>query len=198
MGFLIDGDETVLASQSRREMQTMQVVAAVEDRFLLGYVYGLFVGHDEKLGRVVEHPGGLPGYGSSMRWLPGRRLGVVALANLTYAPMSRATRAALDLIVPPEGREAVVGLTRRLAAQLASWNPDMESELFAENVLLDRTRDERVEEAAAVGAFTTGDVDAVTPTFATMLLHTPTGEARLRVWLTPEVPPRIQRYEVEQ
>jgi CubicO group peptidase (beta-lactamase class C family) len=56
-----------------------------------GYGYGLQVLHDDRFGVIVGHGGGLPGYGSHMRWLPGRRVGVVALANATYAPMGRLT-----------------------------------------------------------------------------------------------------------
>jgi CubicO group peptidase (beta-lactamase class C family) len=198
MTFLIGGDERVLSAASRYEMQTMHVVASMTDRTARGYGYGLFVEHDEKLGRVVEHPGGLPGYGSSMRWLPDRRVGVVALANLTYAPMSEATRAALDIVAPAERREVVTKLTLRLVSQLASWDVEVERELFSENVLIDADRDERMEAAAGLGSFTTGVVDALTPTHASVPLKTPNGDVQLEVWLTAESRPRIQRYELRR
>ena len=198
IAFLMDGDDTVLSAESRHEMQTMHAVASTSDRCVRGYGYGLFVEDDEKLGRVVEHPGGLPGYGSSMRWLPARRVGVVALANLTYAPMTEATRGALDLLAPAEDRDVVSQAARRLAAQLADWDPEAEPELFADNVLLDVGREERRDEARALGAFTPGAADAVTATYAVLPLHTGDGDAVLRVWLTGESRPRVQRYEVER
>ncbi len=62
--------------------------------------------HDQRFGDIVGHSGGLPGYGSNMRWLPGRRVGAVALANATYAPMRLLTRRMLEMLddhgfVPP-------------------------------------------------------------------------------------------------
>ena len=198
MAFLLDGDDDVLSDASRVEMQTAHTTVSVDDRLVAGYGYGVFVEEDEKLQHVAQHPGGLPGYGSSMRWLPGRGVGVVALANLTYAPMTAATRAALDLIAPPDGRTAVSELTWRLVAQLRDWNPDVEGELFSENVLLDVARDERIDTAASLGDFTVGDVDAHTETYAVVSLRSDAGNATLRVWLTPEPRPRIQRYEVER
>jgi CubicO group peptidase (beta-lactamase class C family) len=198
MAFLIDGDDDVLSRESRREMQTMHAVASTTDRSIRGYGYGLFVEHDEKLGHVVEHPGGLPGYGTSMRWLPELRVGVVALANLTYAPMTEATLGALDLVTPAEDRDAVSNLARRLAALLADWDPEVENALFADNVLLDVDREERQDEARALGAFSPGEVDAVSATYAVVPLRTANGDALLRVWLTSESPPRVQQYEIQR
>ncbi len=55
------------------------------------YGYGLMNTEDPRLGRVLHHPGGLPGYGSHVLMLPDRGWGVFAFANRTYAPMSRLT-----------------------------------------------------------------------------------------------------------
>ena len=63
-----------------------------------GYGFGHQVLHDDRFGTIVGHSGGLPGYGSNMRWLPGRRIGAVALANSTYAPMRLLTRRMLELL----------------------------------------------------------------------------------------------------
>ena len=38
-----------------------------------GYGYGLRILDETDLGDVITHSGGLPGYGSNMRWLRGRR-----------------------------------------------------------------------------------------------------------------------------
>ena len=40
---------------------------------------GLGVTDDLRLGTVIGHSGGLPGYGSHMRWIPDRGVGVVAV-----------------------------------------------------------------------------------------------------------------------
>ena len=79
--------------------------------------------------RSSATPGGCPGYGSNMRWLPGRRVGVVALANSTYAPMRLLTRRMLEMLddhglVPPVGRPcrpAFQEAAERLVALLHDW-----------------------------------------------------------------------------
>ena len=86
-GFLADAypprdeqDDGPLCRASRREMQ--QVHRARRSTFDTetnrldagGYGYGLVVTHDLRFGHVVNHSGGLPGFGSDMRWLPDRRL----------------------------------------------------------------------------------------------------------------------------
>ena len=89
--------EHPLAAASRREMQLPQAVTGwrAPDRVPGGppsapayYGFGLFVDEDPAFGRVVSHSGGYPGFGSNMRWHPATGLGVIALANGTYAPMS--------------------------------------------------------------------------------------------------------------
>jgi CubicO group peptidase (beta-lactamase class C family) len=89
------GDGHPLSPASRREMQLAQVaVPAANDgtvvRFggppRLSYGFGLFVEDDPSFGPLVQHSGGYPGYGSHMRWHQETGLGVIVLANATYAP----------------------------------------------------------------------------------------------------------------
>ncbi|MEI6202254.1 MAG: serine hydrolase domain-containing protein, partial [Enhydrobacter sp.] len=54
-----------------------------------GYGDGLQNSLDPRLGRVLHHSGGLPGYGSHVLMLPERGWGVFAFGNRTYAHMSR-------------------------------------------------------------------------------------------------------------
>ncbi len=82
-----DPDDGPLCRASRREMQhvhtafpTAHTAAAGEGDESVpervdggGYGFGLFVRHDTRFGHFVYHSGGLPGYGSNMRWLPGQR-----------------------------------------------------------------------------------------------------------------------------
>ncbi len=90
---------------SLREMQvTQRVVAATQPAAadaapdVSGYGFGLFEDF-RSWGRSVYHSGGYPGFGSHMRWHPASGLGIVALANSTYAPMSTVATAALaDLV----------------------------------------------------------------------------------------------------
>jgi CubicO group peptidase (beta-lactamase class C family) len=81
-----------LSIASRLDMQVMHsyagVIALDGEKAPTGYGYGLMMRDDPDLGIVNSHSGGLPGYGSNMRWLAGRAIGVVAVSNTTYAPMS--------------------------------------------------------------------------------------------------------------
>jgi CubicO group peptidase (beta-lactamase class C family) len=102
-----------------------------------GYALGLQSLHDLRFGYVVGHAGGLPGYGSHMRWLPGRRVGVVAFGNVTYAPMYALTRTLIEVLddnglVPPRrhlhrqasnGAERLVALLGRGQATAGALSP---------------------------------------------------------------------------
>ena len=218
-----DPDTGVLRRASRREMQQVHRAFATThgpasgegDEAIPertdggGYGFGLFVIHDMHFGHFVSHSGGLPGYGSNMRWLPGRGIGVVALANSTYAPMSMMTRRMLEIIdehglvpsAPSEPSAALVEAAARLAALLSSWTDEGANELLADNVALDDSFTRRAARAAALtsvhGALAVDAVAAVTPMRgrATMR-HADGTERHVDLELSPLVPPRLQLYEV--
>ncbi len=106
----VDGDAPhPLRSASRREMQLPQAVTGwrAADRLPGGppaspayYAFGLFADEDPALGRIVSHSGGYPGFGTNMRWHPATGVGVIALANGTYAPMNGLTELVLDALLP--------------------------------------------------------------------------------------------------
>ena len=90
---------------SLHEMQvTQRLVAAATGREpgatpeVTGYGFGLFEDF-RSWGRTVHHSGGYPGFGSHMRWHPASGLGIVALANGSYAPMTLVATAALQDLV---------------------------------------------------------------------------------------------------
>ena len=91
------GDAHPLAPATRREMQQPAVtLPEAQPRFpgnpaagsQYGYGFGLFTEETSAWGRLVYHSGGYPGFGSHMRWHPETGLGVVVLANSTYAGAS--------------------------------------------------------------------------------------------------------------
>jgi CubicO group peptidase (beta-lactamase class C family) len=122
-----------------------------------GYGFGLFESF-LSWGRSVYHSGGYPGFGSHMRWHPASGLGIVALANGTYAPMSKVATAALgDLVtqLPAPTRPPAVSLPILDAAQeavtdwLSGAHPEGEAAvalrgLCADNVEIDVPWPERV------------------------------------------------------
>ena len=216
-------DASPLRRASRREMQqvhrawptehtpaTGEGPDAVPERIDGGgYGFGLFVMHDLRFGHFVHHSGGLPGYGSNMRWLPGRHLGVIALGNVTYAPMSLLTRRMLEvlddhgLVVDRkhEPSSALVDAVDGLVQLLSDWDDDAATRLFADNVDLDEPLSRRAARARAAvqehGPFRLDRLDASAPTRGRATLsHSDGTTVRVDVELSPLVPPRIQLYEV--
>ncbi len=157
-------NDDLLAAASRREMQRIQTyigMATVAGRSCpAGYGFGLNLRDDPTLGKIVAHSGGLPGYGSNMRWLAGRGIGALAFGNLTYTPMWELTMQMLDVLhrhgaVPDAPALESPLLTRtaeRLVALLGAWDDDDASALFADNVALDESFERRRAAAAALVA----------------------------------------------
>ena len=170
-----------LSVASRREMQQQHRFLGVSGGLHLdvpaggtalsasagGYGFGLFVEHHSDHGHVVHHAGGYPGYGSHMRWHPETGLGLVALANGTYAGPVETTRNALRALVSGERAAAVApvvtpDLVDAVTARVSSRQP-YAGDLFSFNVVLDVPETERLAQLAAardlVGA-TTGPATA--------------------------------------
>jgi CubicO group peptidase (beta-lactamase class C family) len=153
-------DPAPLRRGSRREMQSPQDYVGL--RLLRGvrvptcYGYGLRILDEPELGRVVTHSGGFPGYGSNMRWMPGRGLGVIALANVTYAPMTELTARLLDLlheqgVVPPAiwpMNTEIEHAALSLIELLNGWSDAAADDLFADNVAEDDSHARRGADAA--------------------------------------------------
>ena len=209
-------DDGPLCRASRREMQQVHrarrstLDTATNRLDAGGYGYGLVVTHDLRFGHIVSHSGGLPGFGSDMRWLPDRGVGVVALANLTYAPMREMTRDILEHLADHGGlptphavslSEALDAACERLERLLRDWDGQPTDDLFAANVLLDKDETERRAEAerlrARLGRWRPGPFRAMTATSGSFTLHGEGGEATVSVKLTPEDRPRIQSYDIE-
>ncbi len=172
-----------------------------------GYGYGLYALQDLRFGHHVTHSGGLPGYGSNMRWLPGRRIGVIAHANVTYAPMAALTRRMLEVLgdhqlVPARPSRVDVVLDdacRRLVGLLNHWDDATADDLFADNVALDRPLSERAAAARAIsdgGSLVVVRVRADSLASAVVTAQRADGASlRIEVQLSPHAAPRIEWYE---
>jgi hypothetical protein len=177
-----------------------------------GYGYGLNVRDDAVLGAVVAHSGGLPGYGSNMRWVRGRGVGAIALANTTYAPMSELTLRMLHQLhaegrVPPAGvpdAPLLHAAAERLVALLNGWTDPAATALFADNVALDESFARRAASAAKVAELHGSlELVEVVPDRATSGVLTLRGaasgtELHLDVQLSPEPGAGVQWYELRE
>ena len=116
-----------------------------------GYGYGLGVSQNCSFNHVVSHGGGLPGFGSTMRWLPEYGVGIVAFGNLTYTSWGRATSEAFAALsktgaLQPRVVRPSPALTnaRNAVSQLiAKWDGTLAASIAAENLFLDQSSDRR-------------------------------------------------------
>jgi CubicO group peptidase (beta-lactamase class C family) len=218
-----DVDEGPLCRASRRELQqvsrswpTTHTAATGEGDDLIperidggGYGYGLFVTHDTRFQHFVYHSGGLPGYGSNMRWSPASGVGVIALGNAWYAPMSPLARRILEIVddhglVPgssPQPSPALSAAATRLASLLSNWTDAAADDLFADNVTLDESCERRAKRAAEIvaqhGQLTVAAVTAEASTRGRVTMrHTDDTELLIDMDIAPLMPPQIQFYEV--
>lgn len=154
-------DGRPLTRASRREMQQLHRSIPPELRwtragepptpFVSGYGFGLFVVLDAERGRIVTHSGGLPGYGSNMRWHPASGLGVVAVANGRYAQPGLVVRDALNALIDagtrparrPRPWPATVAARAAVDRLIDAWDDDLAERTFAMNVALDEPLERR-------------------------------------------------------
>ncbi len=175
-----------------------------------GYGYGLMIWHERDGQRHVGHPGGLPGFGTLMRWVPELGLGVILLANVTYAKCEAPVRRALELVAREAAlprrivradpsllaaREAVEGLVEH-------WDDAAAGRLFTGNVDLDRPLAERRAEIEALrerhGALRRdGELEHDDALRGNWRLRGERGHVDLAITLAPTVPPLVQTLTVE-
>lgn len=201
-----------LSPASRREMQRTQTyvgITAVAGRSCpMGYGFGLNLRDDPELGMLIAHAGGLPGYGSNMRWCSGRGIGAIALANTTYAPMSALTMQLLVALhergeLPPRPAVAAPGLEaacHRLVALLSRWDDAEAQALFADNVAADDPLERRAASAAALvarhGALRVVTVEPESATSGRVVVQGSGAPFRIVVELAPLAHQPVQYYAV--
>jgi D-alanyl-D-alanine-carboxypeptidase/D-alanyl-D-alanine-endopeptidase len=168
------------------------------------YGFGLVDAADAALGRRLHHPGGLPGYGSHMLFLPDTGVGVFAFGNRTYAPMSRLTVKIAEIFQAAQPEAAAKApspwLKRAIDGVLAAYATgriEQAATPFAANFLLDtppRLRD--AELARLKQRLGEAKLDSIEPT------HTLAGKFTLvcergrlsgTVILSPDAEPGIQK-----
>ena len=215
-----DGEEgPVLRRSSLREMQRCanprlplinRTVGAPQHYEVGGYGYGLFASLTSDFGRFVGHAGGLPGFGSHMVWLPDYDVGVVTLANVTYAPAVPIAMQILRQVVaqaqltPRRVRPAaaLVKAQARTIRLLDQWDDALADELVAANFFLDEPRarwQSRLEALRSQhGALRVdGDIEVTNPLRGVWKMAGAQGWCRVTITLAPTVPPRVQYLNIE-
>jgi CubicO group peptidase (beta-lactamase class C family) len=214
-----DGPEGAhpLSRATRREMQQAQVSAgfrathaaadAAPEVEVQGYGFGLFVIDDARLGRVITHGGGYPGFGTNMRWHHASGLGIITLTNHRYGPAGLLARDMLASLIRAEAapvrrvRANAATQAARAAVEdlLVKWDDARATQLFAMNVELDEPIARRRETIDRLrlrhGALRRDEdepVESTTPFHLTWWLRGDAGRVRVEILLSPELPPKVQ------
>jgi CubicO group peptidase (beta-lactamase class C family) len=175
-----------------------------------GYGFGLGVTETCDVGHMVAHSGGLPGFGSQMRWLPEYGVALIAMGNRTYTGWGGVFNQATDVL-----RSAGM-LTRRMAepspdlvkardavsALIITWDDALADRIAAGNLYLDRSKDRRRREIetlrTAVGACRMPDRFALVENAlrGTWTMSCDRGDLGVSITLAPTMPPTVQYLEV--
>ena len=173
------------------------------------YSYGLDWTRDSRDVVTSGHAGGLPGFGSQFRFAPGHGVGVFAFTNLRYGPVYGPTNKALHILLERAGlgpRPIAVSpilATRhtQVAQLLQSWDAALGSAIAADNLFLDRSREDWIVHArdtlAPIGKITSvGPIEAENGLRGTFPLVGERGTVNVKFTLTPEREPRVQEIEL--
>ena len=212
-----DGPETgpIRRSSAREMQQVARYVGGTATRETVegplrmsagGYDYGLGTTQTCRFRFVVGHGGGLPGYGSVMRWLPEHGVALVALGNLTYARWGDPANAALEALnrtgaLKPRTPQPSAALLSAEAAVnrlvLQPWSDAIAEGLAADNLFLDTPTEKRkvafAELRAKHGACRpAGTIEAKNALRGSWKLACDRGSIRVEITLAPTMPPRVQ------
>ena len=175
------------------------------------YGYGLSWLKDCTGRTSIAHSGGLPGFGSNWRILPEYGLGVILLANVTYAPTAVLNTMVIDTILrmgnvdlQPRILPASAVLKNaqaKLTALLPSWKNAAASNLFAENFFDDYKIDALIKEASSIfeaaGPITgSGNFMPENELRGYYYIHAQNGTIKISFTLTPTNPTQIQEYHI--
>lgn len=213
-----DADDGPLRRASVREMQQVwrssRATARAGPSGLVelnagGYGYGLRVWQTCDVAHVVAHSGGLPGFGSQMRWLPDHGVALVAMGSLTYTnwtPRFDAAVAALARTGALRAREAqpspaLLEMRQDVTRLVQQWDDALADRIAANNLYLDRTKERRRQELDAFRA-RHGACRADGPFLVENALRgewvmpCERGALRVTATLAPTMPPRVQHLAV--
>ncbi len=217
-----DGAESpVLKRSSLREMQQLwrnagATVSRTANGLALnsgGYAYGLRVSQNCLFNHIVAHSGGLPGFGSQMRWLPEYGVGLIALGNLTYTSWGTPLDAAFEVLaksgglVPRTVRPSpVLTAMRDQVTRLVTngWNTTLGDSIAAMNLYKDESAPRRAAQIQRLVTAAGGNCRAEGPMWAENALRGEwkvacnTGNLRVRITLAPTTPARVQQFDVSE
>jgi CubicO group peptidase (beta-lactamase class C family) len=175
-----------------------------------GYAYGLRVSQNCQFPTIVAHSGGLPGFGSQMRWLPEYGVGVIAFGNLTYTSWGGTVDRIVDALAKTGGLQprtiqpspALVDARNAAASLVVKWDDAIADRIAARNLFLDRDKAHRRADLenlhTRLGACTAGSGfdDLPNALRGSWTMPCDRGRARVAITLAPTMPPKVQAFSV--
>lgn len=174
------------------------------------YGYGLGVSQSCRFGHSVAHGGGLPGYGSLMRWLPEYGVGLIAMGNVTYASFGELFNDALAalqrtgalqprLVVPSP---ALVSAQKDVSQLVTKWDDALAVRIAADNLFLDETAERRaagIRDLSAKHGVCQPEVtmEAENALRGKWRMPCERGWLDVAITLAPTMPPRVQYLRVQ-
>ncbi len=217
-----DGAESpVLKRSSLREMQQIARYSGAGAAQLPngelslnagGYGYGLRVSQSCDIAHTVAHSGGLPGFGSQMRWLPEYGVGMITLGNLTYTPWTGPMNEAFDVITRSGGLQprvaqpapVLLAMQEQVSRLVLQWQQPLADSIAAMNLFLDEPAARRADAIATLRRAVGGQCRVDGPLVAENALRgqwrlqCATGAMRVGITLSPTEPARVQQMTVAE
>lgn len=176
----------------------------------LSYGYGLRIRQSCEYRQIVAHSGGLPGFGSQMRWLPDEGVGFIAMGSLTYtswdavfdaATAALARTGALTRRQPLPG-PALLAAKDDVTKLVNQWDDALADRIAAVNLFLDESKDRRKRHVTTLRQ-TMGACRADGPFEVENALRgqwnmtCEKGSIRVAITLAPTMPPKVQYLSVQ-
>ena len=125
-----------------------------------GYGFGLRVWQTCGVGHVVAHSGGLPGFGSHMRWLPEHGVAIIAMGNLTYTSWTRVTDDAVEALAKTGALQprvaqpsaALLAAQADVSSLVGAWDEATADRIAADNLYLDASKTDRAARSSSASA----------------------------------------------
>ncbi len=175
-----------------------------------GYAYGLRASQNCLFGHIVAHSGGLPGFGSQMRWLPEYGVGIVALGNLTYTSWGGVIDDAFEALSKsgglssraPQPAPVLLALQDQVTRLVQNWTTPLADSIAAMNLYLDESAPRRAAAIVKLRDTAGGNCRADGPIYAENALRgawrmqCASGVLRVGITLAPTEPARVQQFTV--
>ena len=174
-----------------------------------GYGFGLRVWQTCDLPHVVAHSGGLPGFGSHMRWLPEHGVAIIAMGNLTYTSWGRVTDDVVDALDrtgglkprTPQPSTALAAARAMVNRLIEQWDDAAAKAIAADNLFQDAPMDARRKQVEAIRARLgacrpDGTFEVENALRGTWKMTCDRGSLRVAITLAPTMPPQVQLWDI--